>query len=182
MSQQAKPTTLYLNYTICGGCWAEVLNLFPNGCDGEDCQGCEECPPEPQGTPIDQAIRELEREKQENMDKTEVELYKTWGYSEDMAQRLATDDTPLTQEELAAHFPDVDSTPPHYLEHVKDVVLKGDADRLPSLLNRSDGATLIYAGKLNSIFGRTLDRQVVDRVDSRRRGGADGRACPLVGF
>ena len=59
--------------------------------------------------------------------------------------------------EIASRFPeffppDEANAPKAYDSHVRDLVLKGDG-RITALLQRNDGKTLMYAGKVNSLFG-----------------------------
>ena len=53
--------------------------------------------------------------------------------------------------EIAARFPEFFKRA--YTDYVQDVAFKGDKERQSSLLNRSDGATLLYQGKMNCLFG-----------------------------
>ena len=65
---------------------------------------------------------------------------KAFGYSRRLIERLVYG-TPETQE------------PTPIDTHARPITFKNDAERLPAILQRDDGATLLYAGKLNSIFG-----------------------------
>ena len=49
-------------------------------------------------------------------------------------------------------FIDDTPTPQTFADHVREVTLEG-VDRLPSALQRSDGATLIYEGRFNTLYG-----------------------------
>ena len=53
--------------------------------------------------------------------------------------------------EIADRFPEFFKRA--YTDYVQDVAFKGDKDKQASLLNRSDGATLLYQGKMNCLFG-----------------------------
>ena len=93
----------------CELCRVERLELMERvlasrpACEGEDCQGCPDCPPPIPGRPV-------------------AELTKTGNYL-------------------------------GFSQYVSTVEPKGEA--LPALLTRTDGATIFYAQKINSIYGES---------------------------
>ena len=100
------------------------------------------------GRPLQDDLDELEAHHAAQLDK----MWESWGYSEELRAVLHKD-VSVSEEEMDRLL-DLDlSGPPQYLRHVKDVKIKGDGERLPALLTRSDGATLLYTGKLNTLFG-----------------------------
>ena len=122
-----------------------------SGCDGlncEGCHGCENIPYVPFGRPVQDILDEVDAFHRAQLDKT----WAGWGYSEELRAVLHKD--VVVSEEEMDRLLEIDlSGPPQYLRHVKDVKLKVDGDKLPALLQRSDGETLLYSGKLNTLFG-----------------------------
>ena len=100
-----------------------------------DCQGCPSCP-EYRGTPIEDTIAE----KDDHAAGLLYDMYLGWGYSKNLAYRLAHPTPPEPE-------------PPADIHHVRPITFRHDTDRLPAILQRDDGSTLLYANKLNSIFG-----------------------------
>ena len=111
-------------------------------CEGEDCQGCGNCPEVKHGRPLDDIIKEEDEWLIALLNTTNPEV---------------TPDYWRTEVESGAFnlplLPFRPPPPPYpgFSQYVLTVEQKGEA--LPALLTRSDGATIFYAGKVNTVFG-----------------------------
>ena len=124
-----------LSGTYCG-------NVECNGCvDGcpQDCQGCEACPDVPFGRPS----HEIQKEDDE------------WRIAHLASVRPdeSVDFWRGVVESGTFNWPEPTPPPPYagFSQYVRQVV--ESTVELPALLSRSDGATIFYAGKVNSLFG-----------------------------
>ena len=113
-------------------------------CEGADCQGCgrSECPEPPRGQTIDELIKEenewhIARLHSARPDMDEA-FWRALVESEDFGLPVLP-------------FPPEPSPYPGFEEYVRAIEPKGET--LPVLLKRSDGATILYADKFNTIFG-----------------------------
>ena len=108
-------------------------------CEGEDCQGCGNCPEVKQGRPASEIIKEEDEWLITRLNTTNPEV---------------TPDYWRTRvEEGTFNLPELPFRPPYpgFGQYVLKVEQKGEA--LPALLTRSDGATIFYAQKINTVFG-----------------------------
>ena len=110
-------------------------------CDGEDCQGCEGCPEPPRGQTADEMLKEenewhIARLHSFRPDQDE-DFWRAVVESEDFGLPLL----PLPPEP---------SPYPGFEDFVRAVESKGETK--PALLKRSDGATILYANRSNTIF------------------------------
>ena len=110
----------------CALYWTERLGIPPtsNGnCLGDDCQGCTDCPDVPFGRPAAELLAEREAWKR-----------KTWWNHLDK----------LLEYDLAAGH--------YFAKHTRPVTLS-PLPQIRALLSRSDGETLLYQSKFNSLHG-----------------------------
>ena len=134
---------------------AYPLPTFTSSCEGPDCQGCEGCPEVTFGYPVQHYIDEIEALYAKNREKD----WKEWGYSPALIKELHK--VVNRTEELTTELADAEwerisvllQGEPQFMRHVREVKVREGLEKLPALLQRADGETLLYAGKLNSVYG-----------------------------
>ena len=110
-------------------------------CEGEDCQGCGNCPEVKHGRPLDDIIKEEDEWLIALLNTTNPEVTPDYWRTEVESGAF---NLPLLP------FPPPPSPYPGFEEYVRAIEPKGET--LPVLLKRSDGATILYANKFNTIF------------------------------
>ena len=148
-------------------------------CDPDGCQGCPDCPQIPfseifmqnGGWEIDDAenaVAEIERIIAGHLPPLPIvtDVDADWVANQEAAARAAFEGSELEPEE---------PEPPETLATFRQEVTLADQPIPPAALERNDGATLLYEGRLNTVYGETSMGKtwvaVMAAIAQLRRGG-----------
>ena len=125
--------------------WEDHTIATPNiECEGEDCQGCGRLPRhEATGRPLDDILKEEDEWLISRLNTTNPDVAPDYWRNEVEAGAFNLPEPPPP--------PSPSPSYPGFSQYVRTVALKSESR--PALLQRSDGATLLYAGKTCTVFG-----------------------------